>query len=316
MALSFPSIVTCRASSGSANTSALPSSKLLRKRFCPLICRGYTWEVRLRIAPAWCPVIPCSPFAAFVPDGSQLHSKIELLDSGIVKCSSDSVISAFSIPERLFFSNSRPVNTYFEATVISLIGSISSLSIGFSEPKKSSNESLNFQHRAACLISVTLSTITCNGVVVADVPEEFQTMLKASAKQKGTVFGVHLNSTGNSSTITFSVATFSADASASPSTDLGSDAAASAGTSPSNALKPVPTKLLQYSVPWSFPDTFYPVVEIMQGSFHLNSGEVPFSLEVPIGASVFACRISQECVPVTSSDRVAHRIRWRQVIAL
>ena len=233
---------------------------------------------------AWCPVMNSSPFAAFVPDGSQLPSKIELLDSGIVNCSSDSVVSAFSIPERLFFSNSRPVNTYFEATVVSLGSSISSLTIGFSEPKKLSNDSLSFQVRAACLISVTSSTITCNGVLVPNIPEEFQSTLKASAKQKGTVFGVHLDSTGVS-TITFSVATFSNDASASLSTNLGSDAAASAGTAPSNALKPVPTKLLQHSVPWTFPDTFYPVVEIMQGSFHLNSGEVPFSLEVPNGAS-------------------------------
>jgi hypothetical protein len=152
---------------------------------------------------------------------------------------------------------------------------MSSLSLGFSQPTKACGGVVVGQPRYACLMSITASSITCNGSLVTDVPADFLSVVREHGKQKGTVLGVHLDTAAGC--ITFSVATFGTSESLAASSN--------SGAAPADLPKPVPVKLVRHSVPWQPTDKFQPVIELMQGSVHLNSGEVPFSLELPSGAS-------------------------------
>lgn len=239
----------------------------------------------------WCSSMPSSPFASFVPPGTESPSKIEVLDSGTVKCSAGNAMTTFSCSEMLCFSSDeqRSVSAYFEATVASLSNPISSLSLGFSQPAKASSGASSFgQLRCSCLISISSSSITCDGSLVSSLPEDFVSVLREHGKQKGTVLGVHLDK--NAGCITFSIATFAPSASPAPSSSSGPEAAAV------NSPKIAPSKLVRHSVSWKPSDMYEPVVELMAGSIHLNSGEIPFSLEVPSGASALISELPKNVI--------------------
>jgi hypothetical protein len=228
-----------------------------------------------------CARAPPSPFAAFVPESSKVSNRIEVLDSGMVKLCAEVSLITFSSPDRLLFQIGRPMSTYFEVTVMSLNQSISSLSFGFSQPRRASGDSIAIgQPRSACSMLLSSFSITCNGSPVSNLPEDFVALLREHGKQQGTVFGVHLDSAAGC--VTFSVAAFASPVASSLSSKPATDAAAAA---PANTAKPVPTKLQRHTVQWTPTDRFQPFIELMQGSIHVNSGEAPFLLEVPSGAS-------------------------------
>ncbi len=241
----------------------------------------------------WRPSMASSPFAQFSPEGAQSFSKIEMLDSGAVKFSADNVMGNFSIPEKLFFQRNRPVSTYFEATIVSLNAAISSMNIGFSQLKKEAVAVPSFtQPRSTCMLSVSTFSIICNGLIVPNLPEDFVSMIKDHGKENGTVFSIHIDTTAGC--VTFSIATFASSASL-PSASALTEAASAA---PAVAPKLVPTKLVRHSVPWTPTDTFHPVLELMQGSIHLNYGQIPFLLDVPSGASALLSEFSKN-VPLS-----------------
>ena len=210
-----------------------------------------------------------------------MSNRIEVLDSGMVKLCAEVSLITFSSPDRLLFQIGRPMSTYFEVTVMSLNQSISSLSFGFSQPRRASGDSIAIgQPRSACSMLLSSFSITCNGSPVSNLPEDFVALLREHGKQQGTVFGVHLDSAAGC--VTFSVAAFASPVASSLSSKPATDAAAAA---PANTAKPVPTKLQRHTVQWTPTDRFQPFIELMQGSIHVNSGEAPFLLEVPSGAS-------------------------------
>jgi hypothetical protein len=122
---------------------------------------------------------------------------------------------------------------------------------------------------------------------VPSLPEDFATVMKDYGKQNRTVYSIHLDS--NAGCVTFSIATFDSSAPL-PGANSSTDAAAAA---PASATKPVPTKLVRHSVPWTPTDTFFPVLDLMLGSIHVNCGELPFLLDVPSGASALLSEFSK-----------------------
>jgi hypothetical protein len=208
-------------------------------------------------------------------------ASINVLDIGVVSFAAENSLLSCSFPEKLSFHSDRLLSTYFEVSVESLQSSMAMLSVGFSEPRRAPGNSLVFSQRCACSISISSFSISCNGSLVPDIPAEFVAIIKEHGKDKGTVVGVHLDL--NAACITFSVAAF-----ASPVATSATEVAASEFAM---LQKAVPTKLVRYSVPWKPTAKFQPVVDLMQGSVLLNTGERPFLLEVPSGATALLSEI-------------------------